>query len=349
MELSVKFRKSSLIKELVPHQSILKNLLVNYTDIQTAAQRAAGIVRRTPLIENDALNERVGKRVLVKLECLQHTGSFKWRGAWNAVKTFTETTVDGGVIAYSSGNHGQGIARAAKLLGRPVVIVMPVDAPVVKIRNTRAYGADVVFYDRPNGESRETVCAAIAQKRNLTLIKPYDNVDVIAGQGTCGIEIAEQAASAGIACADVFVCCGGGGLTSGIALALEASVGEFTTYPVEPAAADDVCRSLVSGQRESNVGVPDTDCDAIITPSPGEITFPIMQRLCARGLSVTDHEMREAVRFAFDQLRVVAEPGGAVALAAVLAQGHSMDADALIAVITGANVDVDWLTRTLAT
>lgn len=324
------------------------NLHLNYSDIEQATRRGSGVVRRTPLVENDALNARVGKRVLVKLECLQHTGSFKWRGAWNAVKTFSDTTVDAGVIAYSSGNHGQGIARAAKLLGLPAVIVMPNDAPTVKIRNTRSYGAEVVFYDRPNGENREHICEALAAERNLTLIKPYDNVDVIAGQGTCGVEIAEQAASAGIDSAAVFVCCGGGGLTSGIALALEASVGQFSTFPVEPISADDVCRSLESGRRESIVGVPDTACDAIITPSPGEITFPIMQRLCARGLSVNEEEMKDAVRFAFDQLKVVAEPGGAVALAAAMAQGQSFDADALIVVITGGNVDADWLARTLA-
>jgi len=263
---------------------------VNYSDIQRAAQRGAGVVRCTPLIENDALNERVGKRVLVKLECLQHTGSFKWRGGWNAVKSLSENGSDSGVIAYSSGNHAQGVARAAKHLGMPAVIVMPNDAPAVKVRNTRSYGAEVIFYDRPNGESRESVGEELARQRNLTLIKPYDNVDVIAGQGTCGLEIAEQAASTGIDSASVLVCCGGGGLTSGIALALEAAEGEFNTFPVEPTVADDVCRSLVSGQRESIVGVPDTDCDAIVTPSPGEITFPILKRLCTRGLCVTDDE-----------------------------------------------------------
>ena len=323
------------------------NPQVQYSDIQKALKRLEPVVRRTPLIENDALNEKVGKRVLVKLECLQHTGSFKWRGAWNAVKKLSETIPKPGVIAYSSGNHAQGIARATKLLGLPAVIVMPNDAPAVKIRNTRSYGAEVVLYDRPNGESREAVGEEIAKARQLTLIKPYDNVDVIAGQGTCGVEIAEQAKSAGIDSASVFVCCGGGGLSSGIALALEASAGQFSVYPVEPASADDVCRSLVSGKRESVVGVPDTACDAIVTPSPGEITFPILNRLCPGGLSVTDDEMKAAVRFAFDQLNVVAEPGGAVALAAAMAHGKRIDADALIVVITGGNVDMNWLATTI--
>ena len=340
--------KVAVFETLPLLEIILMNLQVNYPDIQNAAQRAAGVVRRTPLIENDSLNERVGKRVLVKLECLQHTGSFKWRGAWNAVKKLSETSPKAGVLAYSSGNHAQGIARATKLLGLPAVIVMPNDAPAVKIRNTRSYGADVVFYDRPNGESREALGEALAAERNLTLIKPYDNIDVIAGQGTCGVEIAEQAAAEGVESASVFVCCGGGGLTSGIALALDASDGQYRTFPVEPNAADDVCRSLESGRRESVEGVPDTDCDAIITPSPGEITFPILQKYCPRGLSVSDDEMKEAVRFAFDQLKVVAEPGGSVALAAAMSQGQRFDADALIVVITGGNVDAEWLKHTLA-
>lgn len=321
---------------------------VTYADIQQAAARLKNVVRRTPLIENDALNERVGKRVLVKLECLQHTGSFKWRGAWNAVKTLNDQQPGTGVIAYSSGNHAQGVARAAKRLGIDALIVMPEDAPKVKIRNTVNYGAEVVLYDRVNGESREAVGAALAEKRGLTLIRPYDDVNVIAGQGTCGLEIGEQAADAGVDSASVLVCCGGGGLTSGIALALEGTNKTFNVHPVEPALADDVCRSLVSGKRESLDGVPDSVCDAIITPSPGEITFPIMSRLCRKGLTVTEESVSEAVRFAFNELKVVAEPGGSVALAAALTQGAADPSDALIVVITGGNVDPAWLAGVVA-
>jgi len=242
---------------------------VNFADIEAAKARLQGRVRRTPMVEDDALNALVGKRVLVKLECLQYTGSFKWRGAWNAVKSLTETADKVGVLAYSSGNHAQGIARAAKLLGVPAVVVMPADAPVIKIDNTRSYGAEVVFYDRANGEDREQLGESLAAERGLSLIRPYDNPYVIAGQGTCGIEITEQAAEAGVQAGSVLVCCGGGGLSSGIALACEARAPELSVIPVEPTVADDVCRSLVSGQREQIVDVPDTVCDAIITPSPG--------------------------------------------------------------------------------
>lgn len=323
-------------------------LSVSFADIESAARRLDPVVRRTPMIENDALNERVGKRVLVKLECLQHTGSFKWRGAWNALSVVNQQKPGAGVIAYSSGNHAQGVARAAKQLGMPAVIVMPEDAPEVKIRNTRSYGAEVVFYDRADGESREAVGEALAQAQDLTLVRPYDDVHVIAGQGTCGLEIAEQAANLGVESATVLVCCGGGGLTSGIALALAGTNDTFKVKPVEPDLADDVCRSLKSGQRESLDGVPDSICDAIITPSPGELTFPIMAQYCEQGLTVSEDDTIEAVRFAFDQLRVVAEPGGSVALAAALKHGADETGEALIAVITGGNVDPQWLAAVLS-
>ncbi len=343
----------------------MSSLSVSFSDVEQAAVRLESIARRTPLIENDALNEQVGKRVLVKLECLQHTGSFKWRGAWNALMTMHERTPGaGGVIAYSSGNHAQGVARAAKRLGIPAVIVMPEDAPAVKIRNTRGYGAEVVFYDRARGESREAVGEALAEARGLTLIRPYDDVNVIAGQGTCGLEIAAQAAELGVDTASVLVCCGGGGLTSGIAIALHGFKPDeghntnrntesggpagFCVRPVEPELADDVCRSLVSGKRESLSSVPNSVCDAIITPSPGELTFPIMAELCGGGLTVSEEDAIEAVRFAFDQLRVVAEPGGAVALAAALKHGSQDSADAIVVVITGGNVDPVWLAGVLS-
>jgi len=320
---------------------------ITFDDVKQAETRLAGAVRRTPLVENDALNSRVGKRVLVKLECLQHTGSFKWRGGWNSVKALVESGSKQGVIAYSSGNHAQGVSRAAKLLGVPAVIVMPSDAPPIKINNTRGYGAEVVLYDRPGGEDREKIGETIANERGLTLIRPYDEVNVVAGQGTCGLEIAEQARVAGVEEAPVLVCCGGGGLTSGIALAFSALAPGLTAYPVEPTLADDVCRSLESGKREQLIGVPDTVCDAIITPSPGEITFPILKQHCPRGFAVDDDAVAEAVRLAFTELKVVAEPGGAAALAAVLTQGATLPGDAIIAVITGGNVDPTWLASIL--
>lgn len=320
---------------------------VSYTNILAADERLSSVVRRTPLIENDALSALVGKRVLVKLECLQHTGSFKWRGGWNAVKSVHEVNPSKGVIAYSSGNHAQGVARAAQFLNMPAVIVMPSDAPAIKVRNTKNYGAEVVFYDRPGGESREAVGEEIAQQRDLELVRPYDDARVIAGQGTCGLEIGSQAAAMGVESASVFVCCGGGGLTSGIALALSEAAGHYKVYPVEPSVSDDVCRSLVSGVIEGNEGIPQTACDAIITPSAGELTFPILKAHCDRGFGIEEDQMEAAVRFAFDQLKVVAEPGGSVALAAAMVHGSTMDTDTIIAVITGGNVDPEWLTRTL--
>ena len=194
---------------------------MNIQMIEAAATRAHGITRRTPLLSSAALDAIAGRRVLVKPECLQHTGSFKFRGAWSALTALPEDQRAKGVIAYSSGNHAQGVALAAQKLGVPAVILMPSDAPAAKIEGTRSYGAEVVLYDRAR-ESREEIGAAIAAERGLTLVKPYDEPQVIAGQGTCGLEIAEQAAEEGVTRADVLVCCGGGGLTAGIALALEA-------------------------------------------------------------------------------------------------------------------------------
>jgi len=318
-----------------------------YEDIQAADQRLAEVVRRTPLIENDALNAKVGKRVLVKLECLQHTGSFKWRGGWNAIKSIHEERPDAGVIAYSSGNHAQGVARAAQLLGMPAVIIMPSDAPAIKVRNTKNYGAEVIFYDRPGGESREAIGEDIAQQRGLELVKPYDDERVMAGQGTCGLEIANQAQAMGVESASVLVCCGGGGLTSGVALALREADGDFQVFPVEPSVSDDVCRSLVSGVIEVNESVAQTACDAIVTPSAGELTFPILKALCTRGFGIDEHQMEAAVRFAFEHLKVVAEPGGSVALAAAMTHAQELDTDTIIAVITGGNVDPTWLSQTL--
>ncbi len=338
---------SSLVFILVIHKMSSFAHSVSYSDILAADDRLSPVVRRTPLIENDALSALVGKRVLVKLECLQHTGSFKWRGGWNAVKSVQESQPGTGVIAYSSGNHAQGVARAAQILGTPAVIVMPNDAPEIKVNNTKSYGAEVIFYDRPGGESREAVGEEIANQRGLALVRPYDDTRVIAGQGTCGLEIASQAAAMGVDSASVFVCCGGGGLTSGIALALSEATGFFKVYPVEPSVSDDVCRSLISGVIEGNEGVPQTACDAIITPSAGELTFPILKTHCDRGFSINEEQMENAVRFAFNQLKVVAEPGGSVALAASMVFGPAMNTDTVIAVITGGNVDPEWFTRTL--
>lgn len=321
---------------------------MNIDMIEAAAGRLLGHARRTPLLSSPFLDEIAGRRVLVKPECLQHTGSFKFRGGWSAVSALPEDQRARGVIAYSSGNHAQGVALAARLHGVPAVIIMPADAPRLKIENTRALGAEVVLYDRAGGEDRETIGTALAQERGLTLIKPYDEPQVIAGQGTCGLEIAEQAAKAGVDTADVLVCCGGGGLTSGIALALEARAPGLRARPVEPQDFDDAARSLAAGRIVENERRSGGLCDAIITPAPGELTFPIMQRLCGPGLVVTEEEARRAMAAAFTRLKIVVEPGGAVALAAALYHGDRIAGDTVIAVATGGNVDADVFCAALA-
>ena len=321
---------------------------MNIDMIRAAAARLKGHARLTPLLSSPFLDEIAGCRLFVKAECLQHTGSFKFRGGWSAVSALDAQTRAHGVIAFSSGNHAQGVAHAATLHGVPSVIVMPSDAPRLKIENTRALGAEVVLYDRA-GEDRDAIGARLAQERGLTLIKPFDEPQVIAGQGTCGLEIAEQAATEGIEKAEVLVNCGGGGLTSGIALALEAEAPQMRVRPCEPEGFDDTARSLASGRIERNARLAGSICDAIITPSPGEITFPIMQRLCGPGLVVTESEVLRAMALAFLRLKIVLEPGGAVSLAAALFHGDALEGDAAIVVATGGNVDPDIFQRALET
>ena len=320
---------------------------MNIEMIQAAAGRLKGKARRTPLLSSPFLDEIAGRRVFVKAECLQHTGSFKFRGGYSAVSALDEPTRSRGVLAFSSGNHAQGVALAARMHGVPAVIIMPADAPAVKLDNTRRLGAEVVTYDRADAESREALGKTLAADRRLTLIKPFDEPQVIAGQGTTGLEIAEQAAEAGVTQADVLICCGGGGLTSGIALALKAKAPGLRARTVEPEDFDDAARSLASGRIERNARMSGSICDAIVTPSPGEITFPIMQRLCGPGLAVSEEDCLRAMAAAFVHVRVVIEPGGAVALAAALYQPETVQGDAVIAVATGGNVDTAMFTRAL--
>ncbi|MFD3191170.1 threonine/serine dehydratase [Sedimentitalea sp. HM32M-2] len=310
----------------------------NLAMIEAAAGRLHGHVRRTPLLSSPFLDEMAGRRVLVKPECLQHTGSFKFRGGWSALSALAPDARARGVIAFSSGNHAQGVALAARGHGTAAVIIMPSDAPKTKIDNTRALGAEVILYDRAN-EDRDAIGDRLAAERGLTLIKPFDEPQVIAGQGTVGLEIAEQATAAGVTVGDVLVCCGGGGLTSGIALALEGHAPGLRVRPVEPEGFDDVTRSLASGEIRRNDRLSGSLCDAIITPQPGAITFPIMQRLCGPGLVVTEDQAMRAVALAFSRLKIVLEPGGAVALAAALFLPEQVTGDAVIVVTTGGNVD----------
>jgi threonine dehydratase len=322
---------------------------ITIDDIRAAQRRLASVARVTPLLESPFLNALAGRRVLVKAECLQRTGSFKFRGGWSAVSALPEAARKRGVIAFSSGNHAQGVAHAAELMGVTAVIVMPGDAPALKLANTRAHGAEVVLYDRVAGESREEIGGRIAEARGLTLIRPFDEPMVMAGQGTCGLEIAVQAREAGVERADVLVCCGGGGLSSGIALALEAEAPGLRVRTCEPAGFDDWARSLVAGERLANPTESGSICDAIVTPSPGQLTFPILQRLAGPGLAVTDDEALMAMGQAFLRLKIVAEPGGAVALAAALYRAGEIEGEAVICTVSGGNVDPAMFARALAT
>lgn len=303
--------------------------------IEAAAVRQLGHAVVTPLLNAPLLDRIAGRRMFVKAECLQCTGSFKFRGGWAAVSALSPEARERGVIAFSSGNHAQGVALAAARHGAPCVILMPSDAPAVKIANTRAYGAEVVLYER--GSDRDALGAGLAAARQLTLIRPYDEPEVIAGQGTVGLEIAAQAAEAGIVEAEVLVCCGGGGLSTGVALALQARAPKMTVRTVEPAGFDDMARSLAAGQRLANPAATGSICDAILTPTPGELTFPVLQRLAGAGLAVTDEEALRAMVLAFSHLRLVLEPGGAVALAAGLFRDGL--GETVICTASGGNVD----------
>ncbi|MDA5095500.1 threonine/serine dehydratase [Aliiroseovarius sp. KMU-50] len=319
---------------------------MNIEMIRAAEQRLRRHARRTPLLSSPFLDEIAGRQVLVKPECLQHTGSFKYRGARAALSALDDETCQRGVIAFSSGNHAQGVALAAREFGTSAVIIMPSDAPELKIENTRALGAEVVLYDRAN-EDRDAIGAELAATRGLTLIKPFDEPQVIAGQGTVGLEIAEDAAALGVHLASVLVPCGGGGLTSGVALALEAEAPEMRVHPVEPEGFDDVARSLATGEVQRNERTAGSLCDAIITPSPGHITLPIMQRLCGPGLVVSEDDCLRAMALAWQRLKIVVEPGGAAALAAALFQPQTFQGETVIVVATGGNVDMPVFQRAL--
>ena len=308
--------------------------------IAAARARLAGHVRRTPLLSSPFLDDIAGRRVFVKAECLQHTGSFKFRGGWAALSGLAPDIRKRGVIAFSSGNHAQGVALAAERHGVPCVIIMPSDAPKLKIENTRAFGAEVVLYDRAT-EDRDAIGARISAERGLTLVRPFDEPLVIAGQGTTGLEIAEQAEEEGITTAEVLVPCGGGGLSSGVALALEAVAPGLIVRTCEPENFDDTARSLASGAVERNASLSGSLCDAIVTPEPGKITLPILRRLAGPGLAVSEDEALHAMALAFKRLKIIVEPGGAVALAAALFHGKALTGDTAIAITSGGNVDTE--------
>ncbi len=318
----------------------------DFSDVEAAAERLRGMGVRTPLHESHDLNARCGGRVLLKLENLQRTGSFKFRGAYNRLAQLTQGELAAGVVAYSSGNHAQAVAAAAAIVGTQATIVMPADAPRVKVERTKALGAEVVLYDRYH-EVRETIGAEIARERGSVVVPPYDDPSVIAGQGTAGLEIVGQARSLSADLDAALICCGGGGLTAGCALALRATSPQTAVHTVEPGGFDDTRRSLLSGHRERNSEDAKSFCDALLAPSPGKLTFAINRGLVTSGLAVTDAEVAAAMRFGYETLRIVLEPGGAVALAAILAKRFDCSGKTVAVMCSGGNVDPDAFCRTI--
>ena len=318
----------------------------SFDDVLKAKERIDGHAVRTPLLQAPQIGARLGCRLFVKPEVLQHIGAFKFRGAYNKISQLDDSARKRGVVAYSSGNHAQGVAYAAALLGAPATIVMPSDAPAIKIANTKTLGATVVLYDRAR-ESREEIGQRLTAERGATLVKPYDDGDVIAGQGTVGLELMTDMQALGQKPDIVVVPCGGGGLIAGCSLAIKALGPDTAIYSAEPAGLDDTARSLVFGQRVTNNPKATSICDALLAPTPGEITFPINQKNLAGGLVVTDAEVLRAIKTAFLDLKLVVEPGGAVALAAVLASKIDCRGKTVAVVLSGGNVDPVLFERAL--
>jgi threonine dehydratase len=331
----------------MPTLSDAPPVLPTAEDVDAAARRLEGVALRTPLVTSPVLDAVTGARVFLKAETLQRTGSFKFRGAYNKLSSIPPDERAGGVVAFSSGNHAQGVAAAARLLGMPAVIVMPADAPRAKRERTAALGAEVVLYDRAR-EDREGIARAIAAERNAVLVPPYDDPLVIAGQGTAGREIVEDLAARGLVPDVIAITASGGGLTAGIALAVKSRISGVRLYTAEPAGFDDHARSFKSGRREQNAALTGTICDALMARMPGEITFIINRALVGQGVVVTDEEVAAAVAFAFHELKLVVEPGGAVALAALMSDKIEIKGKVVVAVLSGGNVDANLFYRLVA-
>jgi len=315
--------------------------------IRAAAERIRGRAVRTPLLESRALGALTGARVFLKPEVLQRTGSFKFRGAMSRMTLLTAEERRRGVIAFSSGNHAQGVAAAARDLGTSAVIVMPADAPRLKLDNTRALGGEVVLYDRAT-EDRAAIGRRLAEERGLVLVPPYDDHNVMAGQGTIGLEIAEDAAAQGVTFDILLTPCGGGGLAAGVSTAMAALSPRTKVYGVEPEAFDDTARSIAAGERLENDRGAKSICDALQVQMPGELTFPINSKLLAGVLTVSDGQALSAMAAAFKELKLVVEPGGAVGLAALLSKKIDAKGKTVAVVLSGGNVDADLFARALA-
>jgi threonine dehydratase len=322
-------------------------LPVSSADVDAAAGVLASFAVRTPLLSPPVLCDRVGAKVFLKPEVLQRTGSFKFRGAFNKLSSIPLNARGGGVVAFSSGNHAQGVAAAAQILNMPATIVMPADAPLSKRERTKAFGAEVVLYDRDR-EDREAIARDIAGKRGATLVPPYDDPKVIAGQGTVGREIAEDLTALGVTPDIVVAPASGGGLIAGVATAIKARFPQAMLMSAEPEAFDDHARSLRAGRREPHKASGRTICDALMASIPGEITFAINSRLLTKGVTASDAEVGAAVGFAFRELKLVVEPGGAVGLAALLAGQIEARGKTVVIVLSGGNVDADLYARLIA-
>lgn len=326
---------------------IAKSPAVSAADIDAAAKVVAPFAVRTPLLSFPVLDERVGAKVFLKPEMLQRTGSFKFRGAFNKLSSIPQDKRGGGVVAFSSGNHAQGVAAAAQILNMQATIVMPKDSPLTKRQRTAAYGAEVVLYDRDR-EDREAIAGGIASKRGATLVRPYDDPFVIAGQGTAGREIAEDMAARGIAPDIVVAPASGGGLIAGVATAVKAKFPNAELIVAEPQGYDDHALSLRAGHREAHPAAGRTICDALMAAMPGELTFSINSKLLAKGVSASDEEVGKAVAFAYRELKLVVEPGGAVGLAALLAGRIDAKGKNIVIVLSGGNVDADLFAKLVA-
>ncbi len=323
------------------------DLAVNIEDIKQASQRLAGIVVKTPLLSSAALDERLDANIYIKPECLQHIGAFKFRGAYNRLCQLTEAEKALGVVAFSSGNHAQGVAYAARLLGMEATIVMPSDAPSIKKEGTEGLGAKIRFYDRDT-ESREQIAADIAEQTGAILVPAFDDVHVIAGQGTCGLEIMQQLAEAEVTPAAVLSPCGGGGLLAGVSTAVKAFDENIDVYGVEPQHYDDSLLSKQAGKRIRIDPQSKTACDALMATIPGEITWSINSQTVSDFLVVSEDEVAHAISFAFRYLKLVVEPGGAVALAALL--NHKLDVakQSVAIILSGGNIDHESHAKCLA-
>ncbi|TAL01882.1 MAG: threonine/serine dehydratase [Rhodospirillaceae bacterium] len=307
-------------------------------DVRAAAARLTGWAANTPLLRNSLLDAATGATVLLKTETLQRTGSFKFRGAFNRLAQLSPHERRAGVVAWSSGNHAQGVAAAAALLGIAATIVMPADAPRLKVERTRALGAKVIPYDRVR-EDREQIGRTIAAETGAVVVPPYDDPHVIAGQGTVGLEAMAQAAAMGVSIDDILIPASGGGLTAGIAVAVKSERPETRLFTVEPVGYDDHRRSWLSSARERNSSLAPALCDALLAATPGALTWRINRRVLSGGYAVTDSEVRTAMAFGFEVLKLVIEPSGAAALAALLAGHHAATGRVVVVVLSGGNVD----------